>query len=180
MKLISLISRGSGQDRADFQQWFLREHAPAVLKQIPELAHYVVNVNDVSPKMATAPLDSAPVPYDVVTEMWIEEEGGTETEVELDDALTAPVIQSLNTRGAVGHSYLVTEVVQKDQQTFAPGQRAPGVNLVSAIMWAAGRNNETGPQGWREPRRTTVSPYCISRRCKIWSSGCMTRRKTRR
>jgi EthD domain len=151
MKVISLISHGPGQSRADFQQWFLREHAPEVLKNVSRLSHYVVNINDVSPRMATAPLDSAPVPYDVVTEMWVKDQGGSESTVELYDAVTGPAIaQSLNQAAAVSHSYLITEVVEKDKQSFRLGQKAPGVNLVSAITWAEGRNDETGRQGWQK------------------------------
>ncbi len=149
MKFISLISRGPGQDRTDFQQWLVREHAPAVLKQVARLAHYIVNVNDVSPNMGIAPLDSAPVPYDAVTETWIEGTEPSPPAAELYHATMGPVVaQSL--RSATCHSYLVTEVAEKDQQTFPLGQRAPGVNLVSAITWAAGKTNETGRQGWRK------------------------------
>ncbi len=67
------------------------------------------------------------------------------------DAAIAPVVaQSLGSRSAAGHSYLVSEVLEKNQQTFAPGQRAPGVNLVSAITWAPDKNDVTGRQGWRK------------------------------
>ncbi|HEV3114269.1 MAG TPA: EthD domain-containing protein [Candidatus Binataceae bacterium] len=148
MKFISLISRGPGQDRADFQQWLAREHGPAVLKQVPRLAHYIVNVNDVSPNMGVAALDSAPVPYDAVIETWID---GAEPVAELYETTIGSVLaQSLRSRSATGHSYLVTEVPEKDQQTFPLGQRAPGVNLVSAITWAAGKTEETGRQGWHK------------------------------
>jgi hypothetical protein len=151
MKFISLISHGPGQNRADFQQWFLREHVPDVLKNVPEMTRYVVNINDVSPHMATAPLDSAPIPYDVVTEMWVQTEGGAEDAVEIYNAITAPAIaRSLNAASAACHSYLITEVVQKNEQSFPLGRKAPGVNLVSAITWAEGKNNETGRQGWRK------------------------------
>jgi EthD domain len=151
MKVISLISHGPKHNRADFQQWFLREHAPDVLKNVSRLSHYVVNINDVSPKMATALLDSATVPYDVVTEMWIKDQGGSESTVELYDSVTGPAVaESLNAAGAVSHSYLVSEVVEKDKQAFALGKKSPGVNLVSAIMWAQGKNEETGRQGWRK------------------------------
>jgi EthD domain-containing protein len=151
MKFMSLISRAPGQDRTEFQQWFLREHAPAVLKQAPRLAHYMVNINDVSPKMATAPLDSAPVPYDVVTETWIDGDDASSAPAKLYNATVGrAVAQSLGSRSAGCQTYLVSEVVQKDQQTFALGQRAPGVNLVSAITWAAGKTDETGRQGWRK------------------------------
>jgi hypothetical protein len=150
MKVISLISHGPGQSRGDFQQWFLREHAPDVLRNVAKLRRYVVNINDVSPNMGVAPLDSAPVPYDVVTEMGIEEEGGSETEVQLYNAITGPVESSLNAASAKSHSYLVSEVVEKDRQTFAAGQRAPGVNLVSAITWADGKTEQTGREGWRK------------------------------
>ena len=147
MKFISLISRAQGQDRADFQQWMAREHAPAVLKQVPRIAHYIVNVNDVSPNMGVAPLDSAPVPYDAVTETWIE---GKEPAGELYETTIGSVLaQSLRSRTAACHSYLVSEVVEKDQPTFPLG-RAPGVNLVSAITWGVGKTEETGRQGWRK------------------------------
>ena len=148
MKFISLISRGSGQDRADFQRWLVREHAPALLKQAPRIAHYIVNINDVSPNMGVAALESAPVPYDAVIESWVD---GSEPAAALyNSAVGGPLAQSLGSRSAACHSYLPTEVVQKDQQKFQVGQREPGVNLVSAITWAAGKNEETGRQGWRK------------------------------
>jgi EthD domain len=150
MKFISLIGCGPGQDRAEFRQWFVREHAPAIIAQAPRIAHYVVNVNDVSPNMGVAPLDSAPVPYDVVTEIWIEPATASESAAELyNTAVGAAVERSLPSRAATCHSYLVTEVVEKDQQTFAHGERAPGVNLVSAITWGVGKSHEQGRQGWR-------------------------------
>ncbi len=150
MKVVSLISRGPGQDSADFQRWFVREHAPAMLKSVRVLAHYVVNVNDASPKMGVAPLDSAPVPYDAVSEMWIEESGDPRSAAAIYNAAIEPVIaQSLRSREAACHSYLVTEIVEKNRQAFEVGQRAPGVNLVSAIMWAAGKTDQAGRQGWR-------------------------------
>lgn len=152
MKFISLISRGPGQDSAGFHQWFLSEHAPIALKQIPQLQHYIVNVNDVTPNMGVAPLDSAPVPYDVVAEMWIEPQNGSQTAAELYRATVgSPAIQEhLRSRGAVAHGYLVTPMVEKDQQQFAVGARAPGVNLVSAITFGEGKSVEQGQQGWRK------------------------------
>ncbi len=151
MKFISLISRGPGQDRAEFQQWFVREHAPSVVKQVSHLGHYIANINEVSPNMGVAALDSAPVPYDVVTEMVIEAADPSQSARELYDTAVAPAItQSLGSRSAACHSYLVNEVMQKDEQTFPLGQRAPGVNLISAITWAPGKNDVTGRQGWRK------------------------------
>jgi hypothetical protein len=151
MKFMSLISRGPGQDAAAFHQWFLNEHAPAVLKQIPRLAHYIVNVNDVTPDFgAGQPLPTAPVIYDVVTEMWIEPANASEGAAALYQATIDPVVQqSLRSRSASCHSYLVADAVEKDAQTFQPGQRAPGVNLVSAITWGEGKTAEQGRQGWR-------------------------------
>jgi hypothetical protein len=147
MKVISLISRGPGQNRAEFQDWLVREYAPAVLNGVPRLSHYVVNINNVSPNMGVAPLDSAPVPYDAVTEAWIENGGSSPAET-YRTTLAPAVGQGLS--GAACHSYLVTEIVQKDQQTFPLGQRAPGVNLISAITWAKDKPGETGRQGWRK------------------------------
>ena len=145
MKLISLISRGPRQDRAGFQQWFLRDHAPAVLKQAAQLQHYIVNVNDVTPNMGVAPLDSAPVPrrrdrnVDRTT-------GASQTAAELYQATagSAAVEEHLRTQSASCHAYLIDEVVQKDQQQFTVGGRAPGVNLVSAITFGEGKSVEQG------------------------------------
>jgi hypothetical protein len=151
MKFISLISRGPGQDRAAFQQWFIREHAPTVLERVPRLDHYIVNVNDVTPNMGVAPLDSAPVPYDVVTEMWVEPASASQSAAELyqNTAGSAAVQEHLRSRVASSHAYLFTEIVDKDQQRFTVGERAPGVNLVSAITWGEGKNDAQGRQGWR-------------------------------
>jgi EthD domain len=150
MKFISLIGGDSRQDRAEFRSWFVREHAPAIIAQAPRIAHCVVNLNDVKPNMGVAPLESAPVPYDVVTEMWIEPANASETAGELyNSAVGAAFERGLHSRGATCCSYLVNEVVEKDRQTFARGERAPGVNLVSAITWGEGKSNEQGRQGWR-------------------------------
>lgn len=151
MKFISLISRAPGQDRSGFQQWYLREHAPIVLQQVPRLQHFIVNINDVTPNMGVAPLDSAPVPYDVVTEMWIEPANTSEAVSGLYQVTAgSPALQEhLQSRGASCHAYLVSETVEKDQQRFAPGGRAPGVNLVSAITWGEGKSDAQGRQGWR-------------------------------
>ena len=151
MKFMSLISRGPGQDAAAFHQWFLNEHAPAVLKQIPRLAHYIVNANDVTPDFgAGQPLPTAPVIYDVVTEMWAEPANASEEAAALYQATIDPVVQqSLRSRAATCHSYLVADAVEKDAQTFQLGRRAPGVNLVSAITWGEGKTAEQGRQGWR-------------------------------
>ncbi len=114
------------------------------------MRQFIVNVNDVSPNMGVAPLDSAPVPYDVVAEMWIEAASAAQSATELYNTTASPaMVQGLSSRAARCHSYLVNEVVQKDQQSFAPG-RAPGVNLISAITWAADKDDKTGPQGWRK------------------------------
>src|SRR5271163_195141 len=123
MKFISLISRGPGQDRAAFQHWFIREHAPTVLERVRRLDHYVVNVNDVTPNMGVAPLDSAPVPYDVVTEMWVQPTRASQTAAELYQATSgsAAVQEHLRSDGASSHAYLVAETVEKDQQQFALG-----------------------------------------------------------
>ncbi len=127
MKFVSLISRGPGQEGAAFRQWFVREHAPAMLKQIPRLNHFIVNVNDVSPDFGDAqPLRTAPVPYDVVTEMWLEPASSGEGAAELyQTAVALAVEQSLRSRSATCHSYLVADVVEKDAQKFAPGGARP-------------------------------------------------------
>jgi hypothetical protein len=150
MKFVSLISRGPGQESAGFRQWFVSEQAPAILKQIPRLDHYIVNVNDVSPDFGEAqPLRTAPVPYDVVTEMWIEPASASESAAELYQAAIAPAMETLRSRSATCHSYLVADVVEKDVQKFALGERAPGVNLVSAITWGEGKTAAQGRNGWR-------------------------------
>jgi EthD domain len=151
MKFMSLISRGPGQENAAFHQWFVAEGAPAIVQQSPRLSHYIVNVNDVSPNFGDSqPLRTAPVPYDVVTEMWIEPANAAEGAAELYRTALAPAMeQSLRARSAVCHSYLIADVVEKDAQKFAAGQRAPGVNLVSAITWGEGKTGEQGRQGWR-------------------------------
>jgi hypothetical protein len=149
MKFISLIGCGQGSDRAAFRQWFISEHAPA-LAHSPGIAHYVVNLNDFTPNMGVAPLESAPVPYDVVTEASIEPSGSAQSAAELyNGAVGEAVERSLRAHGANCYSYLVSEVVEKDQQTFVRGERAPGVNLVSAITWGEGKNDQQGRQGWR-------------------------------
>ncbi len=88
------------------------------------------------------------MPYDVVTEMWIEPASASESAAELYQAAIAPAMETLRSRSATCHSYLVADVVEKDVRAL--GERAPSVSLVSAITWGEkGKTAAQGRNGWR-------------------------------
>ena len=74
MKFFTLISAAAGQDKKQFQEWFLKQHAPMVLEHARGIQRYIVNLADTEPPPVenigfVAP--EAEAPYDVITEMWL-------------------------------------------------------------------------------------------------------------
>jgi len=74
MKFFTFITAAAGQDHRQFQQWFLKEHAPMVLEHVKGAQRYIVNLVDIiAPPVENltglAPED-APA-YDVITELWM-------------------------------------------------------------------------------------------------------------
>jgi hypothetical protein len=70
MKFFTLISAGAGQDRKQFQHWFLKEHAPMVLEPVKGAQRYIVNLADVTPPPVENMTGLAPEvtpAYDVIT-----------------------------------------------------------------------------------------------------------------
>lgn len=62
LKLISLMRRADGLSQEEFHQWALNDHV-AFAKQLPGLRKYVVN-----------PVVADDAPYDLVNEMWFDDE----------------------------------------------------------------------------------------------------------
>src|SRR5262245_30268707 len=109
-KLIALVARPTGADRAAFQR-SLRERAAAAL---PAIAGLTVNEVDVERPGQPA----APPRWDAVLELWPEEVG-------LDPAALAAALAG---DGAAVYLYHFAERVQLDHaRTWALGERSPGV-----------------------------------------------------
>jgi uncharacterized protein (TIGR02118 family) len=59
-KAIILLTRGEGQSRGEFREWWLERHAP-LARQLPGLRRLVFNV-----------VDSEDAPCDGVSELWFD------------------------------------------------------------------------------------------------------------
>jgi uncharacterized protein (TIGR02118 family) len=64
LKVMSLMKRKEGMSHAEFKKWALEEH-PVLAKAIPGMRHYRMNVTLT---------DNPDLPYDVVSEMWFDDE----------------------------------------------------------------------------------------------------------
>jgi EthD domain len=131
MKCFTLISAGPGQDRKQFQQWFLREHAPLVLEHVKGAQRYIVNLADVVPppvenRVGLAP-EIAPA-YDVITELWMGSARDFRDPARLYGSVAAAdaVHKHLASRARAEYSYRVTEIIEKDVQPIRAGERSPG------------------------------------------------------
>ena len=49
VKYFTLMTVKANQDAAQFRHWFLREHAPQVLKHCPSLRRHIVNLAEPAP-----------------------------------------------------------------------------------------------------------------------------------
>lgn len=67
IKLICLITRPDGQDRAAFLDWWLGHHA-RVAARLPGLKRYTINVVDRTD-------DNGDAPFDGVAELWFTDAG---------------------------------------------------------------------------------------------------------
>lgn len=152
MKFLSLIGCGPLQSRTEFREWFLRQHAPVVLEKCPGVRSYIVHFNDVSPRMAAQPINMPlQSPYEIVTEMSVEPANASQRAAEVYEATAGSnaVEHHPGSQPMINHTYLVSDIVEKDQQSFPQGERSRGVNLVSVITWAQGKSDAEGRRGWQ-------------------------------
>ena len=116
-KLLTLIKRPEGVERADFCREFLAD--ARARSGEPSVGRFIVNLVDVPAQDAGLRPGGEPS-YDVVTEQWFDDAAG------LDRALSnsRPIAGS-------GDAYEVTEVTKKDyERGWADGQRSPGIKSI--------------------------------------------------
>src|SRR6266436_6836836 len=68
VKYFTLITPNTNQDPAQFRHWFLRDHAPQVLKHCPALRRYTINLAEPAPPI-DGTIGYSATRYQVVTEM---------------------------------------------------------------------------------------------------------------
>jgi hypothetical protein len=154
MKFFTLISAAPGQDKKQFQQWFLREHAPMVLERAHGLRRYIVNLVDTEPPQVenigfVAP--EAPAPYDVITEMWFgSPQDFTERAKMYGSAAIADTVEKdLAPKAGSVFSYRVTEIIEKDKAVLKAGQRTAGLKCVIPLFWKPELTVDDGRNGWQ-------------------------------
>jgi len=154
MKFFTLISAAPGQDKKQFQQWFLREHAPMVLEHARGLNRYIVNLVDAQPPPVenigfVAP--DAPAPYDVITEMWFGSPDDFKDRVKLyGSAANADAVHKhLAAKAGAVFSYRVTEIIEKDKAELKAGQRTAGLKTVIPLFWKPELSVDDGRKGWQ-------------------------------
>jgi hypothetical protein len=154
MKFFTLISAAAGQDKKQFQQWFLREHAPMVLEHARGLKRCIVNLVDTEPPPVenigfVAP--DAPAPYDVITEMWLGSPNDFKDRAKLygSAANTDAVEKHLAARAGAVYSYRVTEIIEKDRTAPKAGERTSGLKTVIPLFWKPELPDDDGRNGWQ-------------------------------
>jgi hypothetical protein len=154
MKFFTLICAAAGQDKKQFQQWFLKQHAPMVLEHAPGLQRYIVNLADTEPPPVenigfVAP--EAEAPYDVITEMWLgsPEDFKDRTRLYGSVANADAVAKHLSSKAGQIFSYRVTENIEKDKTAPKPGQRTDGLKSVIPLFWIPGLSVDDGRNGWQ-------------------------------
>jgi EthD domain len=129
MKFFTFIRAAAGQDRRQFQQWFLKEHAPMVLEHVKGAQRYIVNLADVTlppvENMTGLAPENAPA-YEVITELWLGSARDFKDPARLYGSAAAAdaVQQHLASRARAAYSYRVTEIVEKDLQPIRAGSAA--------------------------------------------------------
>lgn len=154
MKFFTLISAAAGQDKKQFQEWFLKQHAPMVLEHARGIQRYIVNLVDTEPPPVenigfVAP--EAEAPYDVITEMWVgsPEDFKDRTRLYGAAANAGAVERHLSSRAGQVFSYRVTENIEKDKTAPKAGQRTAGLKSVIPLFWIPGLSVDDGRNGWQ-------------------------------
>ncbi len=154
MKFFTLISAAPGQDKKQFRQWFLREHAPMVLEHARGLKRYIVNLADTEPPPVenigfVAP--EAEAPYDVITEMWFGSPDDVKDRARLfgSAANAGAVKKHLAAKAGDVFSYRVSEFIEKDKALLKAGERTAGLKSVIPLFWKPELSDDDGRNGWQ-------------------------------
>jgi len=149
VKYFRLMTANARQDPAQFRHWFLREHAPQVLKHCPSLRRYIVNLCEPAPAMDHGAGYST-TRYQVVTEMSFDSPADFSDRNRLyDSAASMRALESaLETWVGESFTYRVTEYIEKDAHPVLPGERSPGVKMIPFIGWKEGLSEREGRLGW--------------------------------
>jgi hypothetical protein len=150
----TLMTPGAGQEASGFREWFLREHAPMVLKHCPLLRGYAVNLRERAPACDNMPqLEEAPGPrrrYQVITQMWFDAAGDFTDPARLYDSADArrEIEDALRARAGEVFTYRVTQNIEKNEHPRVLGERSPGVKMITIAGWKPGLSEREGRLGW--------------------------------
>jgi hypothetical protein len=154
MKFFTLISAAAGQDKRQFQQWFLKEHAPLVMERVRGLKRYIVDLADTEPPPVenigfVAPMAEAR--HDVITEMWFGSPDDFKDRIKLyGSAANADAVEKhLAARAGAAFSYRVSEIIEKDKAVLKLGERTAGLKNVIPLFWQPGLPDDDGRNGWQ-------------------------------
>jgi hypothetical protein len=149
VKYFTLMTVKANQDAAQFRHWFLREHAPQVLKHCPSLRRYIVNLAEPAPAIEHGTGYSS-TRYQVVTEISLDSaEDFSDRNRLYDSSASARNLESaLETWVGESYTYRVTEYVEKDAHPIFFGERSPGVKMIPFIGWKEGLSEKEGRLGW--------------------------------
>lgn len=154
VKYFTFITPAANQDAGEFRQWFLREHAPQVLRHCPGLRRCVVNLREPAPAIENMPrLADAGGPrrrYQAVAQMSFDAaEDFTNRDRLYDSAAAGQAIEeALGSRVGEAFTYRVTEIVEKDAHPRLHGERSPGVKMIVLPGWKPGLTDREGRLAW--------------------------------
>jgi hypothetical protein len=150
----TFITAGAGQDSARLREWFLREHAPAMLRHCPRLLRLVVNLREQAFAIDNMPaLAEAEGPrrrYQAVIQMRFEAAEDFTDRARLYDSQGAgqAIEDALGARVGEAFTYRVTEVIEKDGHPRVVGQQSAGTKMLSLAGLKKGMTGEEWRLGW--------------------------------
>src|SRR5579883_1654522 len=154
VKYFTLITAAAGQDAAAFRHWFLREHAPAMLRHCPGLRRCIVNLREPAPKIDNMPRfqeGSGPRRrYQIATQMWFDAAEDFINRARLYDSPAAgsAIEAALAAKAGEAFTYRVSENVEKDAHPTLVGERSPGINMSPLAGWKQGLTDREGRLAW--------------------------------
>jgi hypothetical protein len=139
LKYYLLLARPAGEERAAFQERFLRHSAPDWLAAAPWTRRLIVNLVDEPPPVG-APADEPPC--DTAVEGWYESG---------EDFQDAYLRLPLDEPRCTCTIYLVRERIQLDREQRWPcGERSPGVKVIYLVRRNEALSDAEARQRWRE------------------------------
>ncbi len=157
-KVMTLVRRPAGAERAAFLETLIKGARSVALARLPQLAALTIDLVDIPAEEAGLRPGGEPS-FDAVVEIWLDVAPG-----EVSVALIAPALAALDP-GATQHAYHVTERIKRDfERTWPVGERSPGVKSI----YLARRHPDMTREQYSAHWDTTHAPLALKHHVGMW------------